>query len=378
MKLGLLFPLSNVHPSIGSGFVLGLKAMLATKQLQDAVTIIKEPIGLGSGEKEVYQKAEKLLMVDEVDLLIAFVDEKAFELLNPLIQAADKPVLLVNAGANYPLNWVAQPNVIRLNLQHAFACYLSGTLAAKGGNKQGALVSSFYDCGYLHTAAIVNGFTENGGQMLHNYINNQRYDEGFEIGQLTDFITANPACTQLLSVLDELPASLVYDRLKQYNAAVPIHLYVSPMMLQGAALKNIESGFVHAVDGYMPWHAGLAHEANQQFINSCKEKASIFSLLGWEIGLIIAALKPDQQQDWNGDAVIASLLNKKIEGPRGTLTLDPDTQIYMAPLYHYYKSEGTGHATIESVSDLGKDWKAFTAKSTEGHVTGWTNTYLCY
>jgi len=378
MKLGLLFPLSNVHPSIGSGFVLGLKAMLATKQLQDAVTIIKEPIGLGSGEKEVYQKAEKLLMVDEVDLLIAFVDEKAFELLNPLIQAADKPVLLVNAGANYPLNWVAQPNVIRLNLQHAFSCYLSGILAAQGGNKQGALVSSFYDCGYLHTAAIVNGFTENGGQMLHNYINNQRYDEGFEIGQLTDFITANPACTQLLSVLDELPASLVYDRLKQYNAAVPIHLYVSPMMLQGAALKNIESGFIHAVDGFLPWHAGLAHESNQQFINSCKEKASIFSLLGWETGLIIAALMPDQQQDWNGDAVIASLLNKKIEGPRGTLTLDPDTQIYMAPLYHYYKSEGTGHATIEPVSDLEKGWKAFTSKSTEGHVTGWMNTYLCY
>jgi hypothetical protein len=128
----------------------------------------------------------------------------------------------------------------------------------------------------------------------------------------------------------------------------------------------------------LSWHSGLAHDANQLFIDHCKEKASIFSLLGWETGLIIAALKPDQKQDWDGEAVIASLLKEKIEGPRGTMTLDPDTQIYIAPLYHYHKPEGTGNSIIEPAKDLEKGWKTFTAKSTEGHVTGWTNTYLCY
>ena len=149
-----------------------------------------------------------------MDILIAYIDEKVTSMIYSLVQATGKLLIIVNPGANHPLNWIAQPSVIHLNLQHAFLCWLTGRLAAANDNKKASYASSFYDCGYLHSADMVKNFMISGGSIQYNYINNQVYDENFEISQLTDFLTFTPDCTNIIAVYDEKPASLFYERLK--------------------------------------------------------------------------------------------------------------------------------------------------------------------
>ena len=136
MNIGILLPLSNAHPGISKDFMDGLNTFLAQKQLTAAVIIKKENIGFGGTEKEVYAKAEKLLISDDVDILIAYIDEKVTGMLYSLIQSTGKLLLIVNPGANHPVNWIAQPTVIHLTLHHAFLCWLTGAAAAKSKKKR--------------------------------------------------------------------------------------------------------------------------------------------------------------------------------------------------------------------------------------------------
>ncbi len=105
MNIGILFPRSNTYPLIGSDFLEGFKTYIKQEGLDKEITINAESIGFGGSEKEVYAKAEKLLMMDDVDILIGFIDEKILELIKPLVLASGKLMMVVNAGANHPLNW---------------------------------------------------------------------------------------------------------------------------------------------------------------------------------------------------------------------------------------------------------------------------------
>ena len=379
MNIGILLPLSNAHPGISKDFMDGLNTFLAQKQLTGDVTIKKESVGFGGTEKEVYTKAEKLLISDDVDILIAYIDEKVTGMLYSLIQSTGKLLLIVNPGANHPVNWIAQPTVIHLTLHHAFLCWLTGSVAAKSKKKEAALASSFYDCGYLHCADMVKNFMVSGGIIQHNYINNQAYDESFDIDQLTDFLTFSPGCEKLLCVYDELPASLFYDRINNHKSEHALHLFVSPMMLTGKAIEKKEAGYNFSIHGYLSWQPEMDTEENNYFIKSCSKPASIFTLLGWETALIIDEIIQQCKDNFKeGEAIVAHLKINSVNGPRGKLKLDEETLYYTAPVGKFILEAGSINSTIEWKPDIEKEWKDFTAIQTEGAVTGWTNTYLCY
>ena len=379
MTIGILLPLSAAHPGITKDFMDGFESLLAQKQIAESITIKKESIGFGGAEKEVYAKAEKLLVSDDVDILVAYIDEKVTSMLYSLVQATGKLVLLVNPGANHPLNWIAQPTVIHINLQHAFLCWLTGGLAAESANKNAAYASSFYDCGYLHSADMVRNFMASGGSVVNNYINNQAYDDNFEINQLADFLSANPACTDLLCVYDELPASLFYNRLNSSQKLPTLNLFVSPMMLTVKALAKCSKEDNYSIHGYLPWQFEKDTVENKIFTQSCSRAATMFSLLGWETALVVGEIIQNFKNSiQDGEAVVSHLKESNLHGPRGEMTLDAETLFYTVPVGKFIKTQGSDISLIEWDIDIKKEWQRFSAIETEGTVTGWTNTYLCY
>jgi len=375
MKIGMLFPLSNAYPGIGQDFIDGLTAL--TSHDNTNITILKESVGFGAVEKDVCLKAEKLLISDDVDILIAFVDEKVLPILHPLVQATGKLMLVVNTGANYPVDWIPQPTIVHLTLQHGFLCWLTGKPAAQSGNGAGLMATTYYDCGYLHAAAMVKHFLQEGGSIRYNYVNNQAYDNNFEIDALTNFLSANPDCENLLCVFDQLPASLFYDRLSRPTINRQLKLFSSPMMLQQKALENNRDGFPFSIEGFIPWHPLLENKQNEAFLNSCKRPASIFSLLGWETGLVLTEIIKNNIAYSDGEKIISHLANFPLESPRGKLWLDKETQHYVGPALSFRLDAGEVLPTINIEPITENEWRAF-AIPTEGAVTGWTNTYLCY
>lgn len=383
MNIGILLPRSDIHPGIGLEFMDGLKTSLNGITPAIPVQFYAEGVGFGGMEKDVYQKAEKLVMMDGVDILLAFIDERILDLILPLANASGKLLVVINAGANCPQNWVPQPNVVRLTLQHAFLSWLSGKLAGAEENKKAALATTFYDCGYLHTAKMVTGLTQAGGTVAYNYISKRLYREGLDISDLNNFLLANTDTTNLCCIFDAWPASLFYALLNETEYADKLHLFCSPMMFESRALENAGAGFKFNIDGYVPWHITLDNAANKNFYTIYKQKTkkdpSIFSLLGWEAGLLIGMVEAKSGGDYaDGGAIVKQLGNVELDSPRGKMILDATTQFFMSAPVCCSIPPGTTSLVISANDNYQSEWDEFTEEPLSGTSSGWTNTYLCY
>lgn len=382
MNIGILYPRSTAHPSMTLDFLDGLKTFLQIQNVPEPVNFFSESVGFGGAEKEVYEKAEKLLVIDNVDVLVAYIDERVLQILKPLLFSTGKLMVVVNPGANYPLNWLPQSNIIYLSLQHAFLCWLSGKKAAGTTEKNGLLATSFYDCGYLHTASIVHRFVKGGGKIAFNYINRQT-NRDFHIRELTEFLSTNSDIHNLLCVYDSIPASMFYAQLNSFAGAEDLSLFVSPMMLEEKALENLDGGFHFSVDGYLPWMYELGHDANKYFVlrfeTTTNRRPTIFSLLGWECGQVLEKTLGIAPNDFSyGETAVKKILEAKIESPRGSMRLDAKSHYFLSPMIECSIKKNEGKKETIPIDFPEAEWENFIQQQTTGPTSGWTNTYLCY
>ncbi|MCG7856430.1 hypothetical protein [Flavihumibacter sp.] len=371
MKAGILYPRSSAHPELLPDFIDGIRQRLKFSGNENSIQLVMESIGFGGHEKEVYEKAEKLLVLEGVDFLVAHIDLRVLDILKPLVQSVGKSMLVVNGGANYLQQPIPESNIFYLTLNHAFLCWLSGKQLATEQGAAGIMATSFYDCGYLHTAAAVRGFTEKGGSIVFNYINKDKYNDTFSVQPLIEFLQEHPEAKRLLCIYDDLPASLFYNRLQQYPKAENLHLSASPMMFEKQALSTIENGFPFSISGYIPWSASSENGSNQQFCDYYQQEAkrppSCFALLGWETGMVLEQILKEGKP------------GKEIEGsPRGSLLLDSSSHCYLSDLLHASLDSGSSVVNLKPVEINIADWNTFIGEAAGGLSSGWTNTYLCY
>jgi hypothetical protein len=383
MNIGILYPASDIYPSMGMDFIEGIKVFLKQQGLLGEHQLYFENAGFGGVEKEVKEKIEKLMINNDADLLVLFIDQKILLKLIPFLQVWGKLVIVVNPGADYPQSWTPLPNIIHLNLQQAFLCWLTGALAVQDNVPLAAMATSFYDCGYLHSTLMVNQFTAKGGSITFNYVNNQLYNENFHIKELTAYLEGNEKTSKLLCIFDSLPASLFYQQINSFKQADQLQLYVSPMMLESKALQHIGSGFSFSIDGYKPWLPNNEAEANQEFIKVFQQQlnknATLFSLLGWETGMVLHQIfSLENGKSLNASEIVKQLISLPINGPRGKMTLNIDTHNYLAPVVQCSLPKNKSDLKTELILDIEKEWSEYIINQIKGSVSGWTNTYLCY
>ena len=154
------------------------------------------------------------------------------------------------------------------------------------------------------------------------------------------------------------------------------------MMLEPAATEKIDKSFKLSIDGYLPWIASSENSGNRDLLDTVrlqtKKEASLFSLLGWETGMVIREVFNNfKEQYTDGAAISAKLATITISGPRGELKLDKETNHFTAPFYKF-SSQQNSQPVIEQVAFSSAAWENYIQQPTGGVHSGWTNTYLCY
>jgi hypothetical protein len=155
------------------------------------------------------------------------------------------------------------------------------------------------------------------------------------------------------------------------------------MMLEQKVLEKMAGGFKFSIDGYLPWHAELENNANRVFLDNyrqqTKKNGNIFSLLGWETGLILREIFLNSDGNYTDGAELAGrLANEKINSPRGEMKLDQETNYFIAPVCKCSMKQNSETLIVERIEIPEKEWAEFVELPTEGVSSGWTNTYLCY
>ena len=91
MTIGILLPGSTLYPSIGMDFLQGVKSSFEYHKYTDLDFKI-DIIGYGLKDEELYAVAEKYLIVDNAELVIAYLEDYHAAKLSPLFAAAGKQI----------------------------------------------------------------------------------------------------------------------------------------------------------------------------------------------------------------------------------------------------------------------------------------------
>lgn len=379
MKIGFLLPRSSVYPAIGYDFLDGCKSYFGLNGVQ--AEIVTDNIGYGLDEKEVYSKTEAMLLNSNADAVVMFASNRYNQMLAPLFTAMGRQLLIVNMGDFFPEALSSPASVIEHSFNTAFNCRLTGKLASGENNNHAVMATSYYDGGYLNVYSMVTRYQQGGGAIMHNYISHFKKEQ-FSTATLEEYFTSHPEHNTLLCVYSGDVSHLIYQSLTPLQHDKKLNIYVSPMMLDETLREALGNDFsIENVKGYTSWISALDNEHNRVFREEFKKfsgrKAGIFSLLGWETGILLQKTGSLIEQGLKGPELTKTMMNMQFDSPRGWLKIDPQTQQTYSPSYLVSVSGNFELKTEACIEDADDERENFTKEKPEGASSGWRNTYLC-
>jgi branched-chain amino acid transport system substrate-binding protein len=377
--IGVLLPGSTLYPSIGMDFLQGLRAGFKFHQYSSDIKV--EIISFGLKDDEIYAAAERLLMVSNADVLVAYAGDHHAEKLAPLCAAAGKLLVLTNGGANYPYSSEKISHTIFHSFNDCLCTFLTGKYAARQeGGHAGIFATSFFDGGYTHAHAMSNAFMLAGGQIMHNYVSHYKKEE-FNTDTLTSFIKDNPDTRKMLALYSGDMARLFWEKMLPVQQEHSLQWYVSPMMFDSTS-GDFANARPAAPDmcGYTNWLPELGNDTNQQFLQYLKTEnskdANLFSMQGWESALLVMRYLEIRQGAAGTEAAIDLLKAVKINSPRGALVLNVQRHI-IGPAYFASSTANLQVSITDTITDVQPVWEEMCAQIPTDAVSAWRNTYLC-
>ncbi|WP_316828955.1 ABC transporter substrate-binding protein [Pedobacter miscanthi] len=379
--IGILLPRSTYYQTIGFDLYEGLRSGLKHLGRSD-IKIVTENIGFGAEKQQCYRSAEKLLLEENVSVVVAYIGHRMAQLLRPLFLAANKMLIVLDAGANLPGEWPSCPNIFYHSLHNALGASLAAKRATDDGLKSAGMVTGYYDGGYLHTYSISKSFEETGGSMVFNHATGYLQQE-FTIEPLKQHLEQFPN-SALLSLFSGDFVQWYFEAIKNSFQGQNLPVYLPPfgfeeMMLSDAAYPG------DTVKGIAAWSKKLASAENEVFIQTIANAGktpNLFSLLSWEsasIALKVLALIESHKN--NVSQIAAGLQSFEFEGPRGTVYFDTKTNTSLAPLYHAAiipDNEGKCEVRIEGMADnVSGNFKKIAAYELDNAMSSWYNSYTC-
>ena len=175
-SIGILLPRSTFYATISFDIFEGFRSALKHLGRED-LTIVSENIGFGAEKQECYRAAEKLLLHENVPVVFAYIGHRTAQLLRPLFMAANRLLIVLDAGSHLPHEWPSSPNIFYHSLHNALGAWLAGEMAVKHGHQQAGMVSGFYDGGYLQTYALTTGFKTRHTDLVFNHATGYKREE---------------------------------------------------------------------------------------------------------------------------------------------------------------------------------------------------------
>jgi len=380
-NIGVLLPRSSYYDTIGFDIHEGLRSGLANAGRED-IRIITENVGFGADKNAVYRSAERLLLDENVAVVFAYLTQRSAQLLRPLFMAANRLLIVLDAGANLPQEWPTTPNILYHSLHNSLGAWLSGKMAIENGHAEAGMVTGYYDGGYLHTAAITFGFQQNGGTIAFNHATGY-VKEDFTMAPLVDLQAERPHSCLLSLFSGDFSEWFFSDLNKVYaNNCPPV--YLAPFGFEEMMLEKAEYPGEN-VQGIASWSSELDNPANLEFCSSLADSGrtpNLFSLLGWEAAsLAIFALEAMETHKNNGRVATETLKTKSFESPRGTIHFHAASNTTLAPMYKAkLVNNGNGFCKLvilDELTDISSAYNAMYAVNLEGAISGWYNSYTC-
>lgn len=378
--IGILLARSTYYQTISFDLYEGLRSGLKYLERND-IRIITENIGFGADKQQCYRSAEKLLLEENASVVIAYIGHRMAQLLRPLFLAANKILIVLDAGANLPHEWPACPNIFYHSLHNSLGASLAAKKAINDGYKSAGMITGYYDGGYLHTYSISKSFEENGGKIFFNHATGYK-SEDFTMEPLKNHLEQFPDCA-LLSLFSGDFVQWYFEGIKKSFKEQNLPVYLPPFGFEEMTLADAEYPGDN-IQGIAAWSKNIKSDENEIFIDaitSAGRTPNLFSLLSWESAVITIKIL-DLIQERNTITQIASELHSfTFKSPRGRIYFDPKTNTSISPLYNAVlisNDKGKCEIKLESTAnDIHEHFQKLTNQDLNNSTSAWYNSYAC-
>lgn len=364
-----------MFPTLAKDFLNGLKLAISDNSPEIDPEFVIEGIGNASDDS-IVQKAEKLLLQEDVDITISFCSIFFLNQLRNVFDSYKKPLIFVDLGGNLIKKEHLSDYVLHSSLNLCQSAYAAGVYAANTFGKKGAIASSFYDGGYQMSESFVKGFKNMGGEIVYYHVapmdyKSESYEkmiEGLQTSQ-ADFVFTLFSFKEGEKVFTVLAESGL-------NGSLPI-LCLALLTDETAHQKDYR---LKKVLSLASWSFDDERPEMKEFLSAYsseyKQDPNLFSLLGYESGLATSrAMK-------FGDSEIGPigkiLKGRTINSPRGEITYNNyhESQADSFKIREFNYNEIRYHNHVIGTVDTPVKEEIYDLFENIPY-TGWRNPYIC-
>jgi len=333
IKIGVVLPFSGANADLGHQVdkAFDLYVKLHAKDIAPhTVELVKRDEGPPTGA-QAKTVATELITNDKVNMLAGFVFSPSAIALAPVMTQAKMPMIIANAGTAWITN--LSPYIARLSFSMWHPAYPMGAYAFdKIGCKTAALAYTDFPPGKDSTEAFKVGFEKAGGKITESI----PLGSPVQVPDFTPFFQkikdSKPDCMYVFIPSGAHAAGVMktYGELGMRKAGVkligPLDLIPDNKLqdMGDAAIGTIVMGH-YAVDldnadnkaFNTEWHKAYGKDSYPDFMSAA----------GWDtMHAIFDSIKKLDGKVTDGSKVIDSMKGWKANGPRGSVTIDPDTR----------------------------------------------------
>ncbi|MES2655794.1 MAG: ABC transporter substrate-binding protein [Bacteroidota bacterium] len=379
LNIGLLLPQSNMYPLVGNDLNTGLRLGVNN---QEHMELFMEDIALGVSQELVIEKARKLILQYNTDIVICMVGQHLAEPLAELFNQSKKILFILTLGENLHLYPTFSPYVYYISFELWRSMWAIGAHIGEQPAKNVAVLTSLYDSGYLMPFAFNKGLEHKGGKLVYTHlVSPQTNVETDKHLFLKNFI-ASGADAIMINCSSKNAIDLWRNYI-EFTELENIPLYGSPFSVADYLLTEHSSSVNNTYAG-TAWSTALELPQNKQFVDLYTEETdnipSPFALLGYEAGIFIKTIIENSL----GEKLTPKLIAEKIQtaqiiSPRGKLIINKQNNYISSTHFLTRVSEMDGQFIQEIIKELNPVEKEQEMedelKSTI--YSGWKNPYMC-
>ncbi|MEZ5932087.1 MAG: ABC transporter substrate-binding protein [Alphaproteobacteria bacterium] len=349
--VGLLLPYSGTYAALGNDITDGFNFAIEEAGRADAFAIVREdteakpPVGLAM--------ARKLVLEDEVDVLVGVVSSGVLGALRDFVDGAEVPLIVANAGNDAATGEACSPYIVRVSFSNAQVNRPMGQWLVDQGIGKVYTLAPDYAAGHQMIEAFTEAYAAAGGEVVGG--------EFTPFGQTSDFgpYLTNAGSSGAEAIFVFYAGGEAISFVKQYGSfGKKLPLYGSGF-LTSPLYVGAEGEAAVGVTASLHYVPTLDTPENKAFVDAFKAKfertPSEYSVQGYDAARTLMAAIDSGAAD--RASIAAALPKVSYASPRGPVEIDPATNNVVQNIYIYETvADGDGLTqkvvgTVEAVRD---------------------------
>jgi branched-chain amino acid transport system substrate-binding protein len=380
LSIGFLLPQSNMYPLVGNDLCNGLRLAVTN---EEHIKLFIEDIALGVSQQLVIEKARKLILQYNTDIVICMAGQHLAQPLAELFNQSKKVLFILTLGENLHLYPTLSPYVYHISFELWKSMWAIGAYIGEQPSKKVAVLTSLYDSGYLMPFTFNKGLECKGGKLVYTHmVSPQTNFETDKYQFLKNFI-ASGADAIMINSSGKNAINLWHNYI-EFAELENVAIYGSPFGLADYLLPEHITTRVNNTYTCTAWSTAMELPQNQYFVNSYIEETnnipSPFALLGYEAGIFIKSIVENSQ----GEKISPKLISEKMRttqliSPRGKLIIDKQNNYIFSTHFLSQIIEMNSQFVQKIVKELNPVEKELEIQNelTSNIFSGWQNPYLC-